>query len=155
MAEAVTNQPPDTDHLAPMLELVRRNTGELPKRLSADAGYMSEANVTVCQDQGVDAYLAVGRDKHGADGEAEGPRHESEVWHAMRHKLRTEQGRSVYARRKVIVEPVFGHTKHARHQGSIHCRLKRIVISYQTSTEVPSLVEGLKSQFRTASAAAW
>ncbi len=32
----------------------------------------------------------------------------------MRDKIRTEEGRSVYARRKVIVEPVFGHTMHAR-----------------------------------------
>ena len=114
VAEAVTNQPPDTDHLAPMLDLLRRNTGQLPRRLSADAGYMSVSNVTVCEDQGVDAYLAVGRDKHGADGEAEGPRHGSEAWNAMRDKLRTEEGRSVYARRKVIVEPVFGHATQAR-----------------------------------------
>ena len=32
----------------------------------------------------------------------------------MQEKLDTEHGREIYARRKVIVEPVFGHAKHAR-----------------------------------------
>jgi len=114
VADAVTNQAPDTDHLAPMLELVRRNTGQLPRRLSADAGYMSESNVEACENQGVDPFLAVGRDRHGAEGDAARPRRDSEVWHAMRNKLRSEQGRAIYSRRKVIVEPVFGHAKEAR-----------------------------------------
>ena len=33
----------------------------------------------------------------------------------MARKLRTLVGRAVYARRKAIVEPVFGQIKHARH----------------------------------------
>ena len=32
----------------------------------------------------------------------------------MRWKLRTQEGRDLYARRKVIVEPVFGQIKEAR-----------------------------------------
>ena len=32
----------------------------------------------------------------------------------MRAKLQTEEGKAIYARRKVIVEPVFGHAKQAR-----------------------------------------
>ncbi len=32
----------------------------------------------------------------------------------MRRKLRTKAGRKVYARRKAIVEPVFGQIKQAR-----------------------------------------
>ena len=33
---------------------------------------------------------------------------------AMRHKLRTEAGRTVYKMRKAIVEPVFGQIKQQR-----------------------------------------
>ena len=33
---------------------------------------------------------------------------------AMRHKLRTEAGRSIYKMRKAIVEPVFGQIKEQR-----------------------------------------
>ena len=32
----------------------------------------------------------------------------------MRQKLLTEEGQKVYSRRKVIVEPVFGHAKEVR-----------------------------------------
>ena len=32
----------------------------------------------------------------------------------MRAKLETERGRSIYARRKAVVEPVFGQIKEAR-----------------------------------------
>ncbi len=32
----------------------------------------------------------------------------------MRHKLRTEQGREIYRKRKAIVEPVFGQIKEVR-----------------------------------------
>jgi len=114
VAEAVTNQAPDQEHLVPMLERVRRTTGQLPKRLSADAGYMSEGNVAHCDLHGVDAYLAVGRRKHATDIEDEAPEKEKETWRTMREKLKTEQGRRIYARRKAIVEPVFGQAKEAR-----------------------------------------
>ena len=35
--------------------------GSLPELLSADSGYLSEANITYCVAQGIDAYLAVRR----------------------------------------------------------------------------------------------
>lgn len=112
LAEGVTNQPPDQEHLVAMMERVLRNTGQSPERLSADTGYMSEDNVEYCEEHGIDAYIAVGRKKHDkADQECQ---HESEVWRAMQEKLTTEEGRKTYARRKVIVEPVFGHAKEAR-----------------------------------------
>jgi len=45
VAEAVTNQPPDVEHFAPMLERVVENCGAAPKAVSADSGYFSEKNV--------------------------------------------------------------------------------------------------------------
>lgn len=114
VAEAVTNQPPDCNLLAPMVERVRRNTDRLPRRLSADAGYMSEDNVRVCESYGVEPYLAVGRNMHGPRGAQQKPPNQSDAWRAMRAKLDTEEGRRVYAQRKAIVEPVFGQTKEAR-----------------------------------------
>ena len=63
-ADAVTNQAPDQEHLVPMIKRVRHNTGRSPSTLSADAGYMSEDNVDFCESHGIDAYLAVGSDKH-------------------------------------------------------------------------------------------
>ena len=40
----------------------------------------------------------------------------------MQHKLRTTLGRSIYARRKVTVEPVFGPVKEGRGFGRFHLR---------------------------------
>jgi transposase len=114
LANAVTNQSPDQEHLVPMMKRVRHNTGRSPSTLSADAGYMSEDNVDFCASHGIDAYLAVGRDKHDRGGHKEPHRQEGGVWRAMREKLSTEPGRQIYSRRKAIVEPVFGQAKEAR-----------------------------------------
>src|SRR6266545_2820607 len=62
VAAAVTNQPPDQEHLAPMLAQVVANCGQAPAVASADSGYFSRENVEACAAQGVDAYIAVGRD---------------------------------------------------------------------------------------------
>jgi len=114
VAEAVTNQAPDQEHLAPMMDRVRHNhaTRESPEILRADTGYMSEANIAYCEDNGIDAYLAVGRKPKAEDDEP--TESEKEAWRRMREKLGTVHGSEVYARRKAIVEPVFGHAKEAR-----------------------------------------
>ncbi len=115
VAQAATNQAPDQEHLAPMLDAVIENCGHAPDAFSADAGYWSESNAIHCEDANCDAYLATGRQAHGhkpdepaTDLDANAKRK------AMRAKLRTPEGKSVYARRKAIVEPVFGQIKEAQ-----------------------------------------
>jgi hypothetical protein len=116
VGEAVTNQAPDQEHLPPMLEQVRQNLGRLPNRLTADAGYMSDDNANYCEKLNVDAYISVRREKHAEQGDcsAEGPPNEKPAWAKMRAKLQTPDGKLIYARRKAIVEPVFGQVKEAR-----------------------------------------
>ena len=65
VAQALTNQPPDAEHFIPLLEQVVDNCGQVPQVVTADAGYFSEKNVTRAASLGIDAYVAVGRDKHG------------------------------------------------------------------------------------------
>jgi len=55
VAHAVTNQPPDQEHLIPMLERVHANCGRFPTVLTADAGYLSESNIGYCEVNRVDA----------------------------------------------------------------------------------------------------
>jgi transposase len=116
LAEAVTNQAPDQEHLIPMMKRVKSNTGRNPAVLTADTGYMSSDNTTYCEGEGIDAYIAVGRDTHGQQQRVEDRpgAEEREAWATMRAKLETEQGKKLYSRRKVIVEPVFGHIKEPR-----------------------------------------
>ena len=65
----------------------------------------------------IDAHVATGRLAHGAAVPA-APRgripKEATVKERMARKLRTLKGRATYARRKQIVEPVFGQIKEAR-----------------------------------------
>jgi len=52
VAMGVSNQPPDVEHLEPMLERTIANTGACPKTFIADAGYWSEDNVSTCEKRG-------------------------------------------------------------------------------------------------------
>lgn len=116
VAQAVTNQPPDVQHFAPMVEQTIANCEEIPDKLSADAGYFSEENVAYGANQGIDLYIATGRRKHGEPAPtAKGrPPKDMSLKQAMARKLATKAGSAVYARRKAIVEPPFGQIKHAR-----------------------------------------
>ena len=109
VGEAVTNQAPDCEHLPPMIDRVAANCGQKPAVISADAGYYSRDNVAACEQRQVDAHIAVGRERDGATQTSQDP-----VREQMRTKLRSAQGKAIYARRKAIVEPPFGQIKQAR-----------------------------------------
>jgi transposase len=118
VGQEVTAQPSDVQRLAPLLETVKAETGAYPEQISADAGYASESNLVVCEERGIDAYVALRRLKHDEPPEAApAPMTMSGRWPArarMREKLSTDAGRAAYAQRKQTVEPVFGHIKAAR-----------------------------------------
>jgi hypothetical protein len=57
--------------------------------------------------------MATGRQKHHAP-EAEASNVPATAQERMAAKVRTPVGKALYARRKVIVEPVFGQIKEAR-----------------------------------------
>jgi transposase len=116
VAEAVTNQPPDPEHLVPMLVKTVDNCGATPEKLVADAGYFSENNVCEPHKWGIDPYIATGRQHHDDTPPVVRGRAPSDLTmkEAMARKLATKAGKAVYSRRKVIVEPVFGQIKEAR-----------------------------------------
>jgi len=114
VAAAVTNQPPDQEHLVPMLDRVVANCGRAPAVASADNGYFSRENVEACAALGVDAYIAAGRDPAKPPPEGQRPSPAQQARATMAEKLRAAAGKAIYARRKAIVEPVFGLIKQAR-----------------------------------------
>jgi Transposase DDE domain len=101
----------DQGQLVPLADGIEKNLGRKPKEASADAGYLSEANLQALADRGIGAYIATGRAKHpaGAKRNTGGP-----LTEAMRRKLKRAGYRSRYRLRKQIVEPVFGQIKQAR-----------------------------------------
>jgi transposase len=112
VAHGITNDPTDARHLPPMMERVRVNCGRAPDVLTADSGYSSERNGSFCEANGIDAFIAV--QKMVIDDRVFPPT--STAQHsrfAMRLKLASATGKALYAKRKVIVEPVFGQIKQA------------------------------------------
>jgi transposase len=117
VAQTVTPMAADVGHLVPLVRAVTATLRRRPRQVLADAGYCSEENLQTLEDQAVDAYIATGRLKH-TEWHAPAPRGRPPAnltgRERMARKLRTVQGRAVYADRKAIVEPVFGQIKHAR-----------------------------------------
>jgi transposase len=126
LAGDVTDAPNDKQQAAPMAQATLANlaqagidwptdeTGEpqaIPSTL--DSGYYSEAATQALEDLGFDPYIAVGRHKHH-EPEAEVRAEPATAKEQMAAKVRTPQGKALYARRKVIVEPVFGQIKEGR-----------------------------------------
>ena len=116
VAVGVSNQPPDVEHLEPMLERIAASAGALPDVMTLDAGYWSEVNANTCADQGIDAYIATGRLPHGQRlPPKRGPMpKDADAKTRMARKLRSKKGSTIYAQRKAIVEPVNGQIKEAR-----------------------------------------
>jgi transposase len=110
----VSTNAADSVQVETMTAEILENLGELPRIASLDAGFYSEANVDGLSSLGVDPYIPPDRQKHRepSPSPARGPiPKNATAKDRMRRKLRTQKGRRIYARRKAIVEPVFGQIK--------------------------------------------
>jgi hypothetical protein len=116
VAQAVTNQAPDAEHLVPLLVQTVGNCGAKPANLLADAGYFSEVNVCEVTKWRIEPFIPPRREKHSDERKPALGRTPANlnVKQRMVRKLATKAGRAVYALRKKIVEPVFGQIKEAR-----------------------------------------
>jgi len=120
VACAVTNECNDKQQWEPMVEQAKENLACGWKGLGAvigDNGYYSEENVRWSQEKRLDAYLATGKVKHNArpvPAPRGRPPKGLSIKEQMQRKLATLRGRTIYAQRKWIVEPVFGQTKRGR-----------------------------------------
>ena len=113
----LTDEAPDARQLEPALEQLGENLeaieAELPEgaALLGDAGYFSEDNIATTTAHGLDPHLATGRFKR-SEPQPPAPRGPvpkgATAKQRMARKLQTKRGRTAYARRKTIVEPVFG-----------------------------------------------
>jgi hypothetical protein len=83
----------------------------------ADTGYFSAANTENCEQESVIPLLACGREAHHPSPEdrfadaGKAPAATANAVTRMRHRLKTAEGKSIYAKRKSTVEPVFGVIK--------------------------------------------
>ena len=122
VGQTVVDATNDRQQLIPMIEIMEEQSGQRPKEVLADSGYCSEKNLEQLDASGepekrIIGYVATERQKHGEYRipcpRGPLPKNATRV-DRMKRKLQTKAGKSVYAARKTIVEPVFGQIKHAR-----------------------------------------
>jgi hypothetical protein len=117
VAAGLSDQAPDARLLAGSLDQLAENLDAIDAQLPdgaallGDAGYFCEHNIVITAEHGLNAHLATGRFKH-SEPPAPAPRgpvaNDATPKQLMARKLKKKAGAALYARRKTIVEPVFG-----------------------------------------------
>jgi transposase len=118
IAADVVQAPNDKQQIEPMLEKLIALPEQLGQTdtLLADNGYFSEANVVACVAANIEPLIATGRQPHHPSWQERfaialpAPENPTPV-EAMAWRLRTPQGKELYALRKQTPEPVFGIIK--------------------------------------------
>jgi transposase len=118
VAQDVVQAVNDKQQIEPMLNQIDTLPDELGEvdTLLADTGYFSAANVAACTAAGIDPLIAMGRQPHHPPvselfcDDPLAPENPTPV-EAMAHRLKTREGRDLYALRKQTPEPVFGIIK--------------------------------------------
>jgi len=108
VAAEVTANAADAGQLLAVEAQAEANTGQRAATVLADAGYKAEANFAALEQRGVDAYVSLGK---GEDLRTTVEASGGPYTQRMGRKLRSEEGRRRFKRRKVIVEPVYGWIK--------------------------------------------
>jgi transposase len=118
IATTLTQHTNDKQQIEPMLSELQALSDTLgkPDTLLADNGYFSKGNVQACVKQNISPLIALGCEAHHLPLEQrlapDVPEPEStDALVKMAWKLKTQQGRALYGKRKSTVEPVFGIIK--------------------------------------------
>jgi transposase len=119
LAADVTHQTNDKRQAVPMVDQTRANLKAIGVKQAIgaavmDSGFSSEANTQALESRGIDPYVATERLKHH-EAIPQAPRGRIPAGlsakQRMARKLRTKKGRAVYAKRKGMIEPIFGQLK--------------------------------------------
>ncbi len=109
----------DNPMLLPMVQKLQQLPKELgrARRLLADKGYFSERNVQQCAAAKIEPLIAMGRTRHQIGWKQrfarapKSPPHSAAPLRKMAYRLKTPEGKKLYALRKQTPEPVFGIIK--------------------------------------------
>lgn len=119
VAHDVTQAANDKKQLIPMIGRLKALPEELGSacHLLADNGYLSAANVDACAEAEIEPLIALGRERHHPGWRKrfakapKAPPGSATPMRRMAHRLKTPEGKALYALRKHTPEPVFGIIK--------------------------------------------
>ncbi len=115
VAQRVTQNVTDNGSLAPMIDQVEQRCGAPPGAALADSGFFSIDNLKQMEQRNIDAYVPDSNMARALNlGTRCRTRAKAPAHRRMRAKLRSPAGEVAYARRKAVVEPVFGVLKQQR-----------------------------------------
>ena len=142
VAQRVIQSGNDNASLLPMVDLIESTCGKPPERVVADSGFYTNQNIDLLEARGVEAYVPdsnLARELNLGAPAAESP-HPHPRLRQMRQRMRTPEGRRMYARRKSIVEPVFGILKEQRGMRAFRMRgLARVGIEFALASTAHNL----------------
>ena len=119
VATGLTQAANDKQQLKPLIDKLKglpKKLGRV-KRVLADSGYLSEANVEHCAAAKIEPLIAMKRERHNARwkerfaADPKAPPASASEMEKMAHRLKTRRGKKLYALRKQTPEPVFGIIK--------------------------------------------
>lgn len=125
----ITQQSNDKQEVEPALKRLKDTEVHLGKAagLLADAGYFSADNVARCEDSEITPYISDHRERHNLtwDERFKTPPacpQDADAVTTMAYRLRTLEGKAIYAKRKSTVETVFGIIKEVMGFRRFHLR---------------------------------
>jgi len=116
VGESLSNHPNDQHEAKPTLDAIPPEVGPVAAA-AMDKGYFSAENIRICEERGIDPYIATGRDPHHPSWQErfaalpDPPAADASPTVTMAYKLKTALGKAIYRLRKCTVEPVIGIIK--------------------------------------------
>jgi transposase len=116
VAHTLSDHPNDKAEAEPTLAALPPELGT-PPAAALDNGYFSAANISACEQRGIEPYIATGREPHHPSWqerfaqEPAPPPEDATPTVKMAYKLQTAIGKAIYRLRKCTVEPVIGIIK--------------------------------------------
>jgi transposase len=113
----VTQNGNDKQEIVPTFQWFEKYSEFKPPLIVADAGYFSETNIVLCEENKTIPYISFGKEQHNQPleerfKEADPLPPDPTSIEKAKHRLQTKEGKAIYTERKSTVEPVFGVIKH-------------------------------------------
>jgi transposase len=152
VGQRVHQQQLDHGGLEAMTETVERECGEPPKTVLADCGYYTMPAIAALEQRGIEVLVPDSWAAREMSGRIEAvtmnarQQHRHPGLQQLRERMRDPAVRARYARRKALVEPVFGVLKQQRNLRQFRCRgLQAVSTEWSLATTAFNLTRLFRS----------